>query len=70
MVPPRPTKRSTIMMKTTKSLTFQNLHTSQIKNEEQNSRLSRKQELRRQHTLWNSSHNKMLMKMTMMTMRL
>jgi hypothetical protein len=70
MVPPRPTKRSTIMMKTTKSLTFQNLHTSQIKNEEQNSRLSRKQELRRQHRLWNSSHNKMLMKMTMMTMRL
>jgi hypothetical protein len=50
-VPPRPTKRSTIMMKTTESLTFQNLRTSQIKNEGKNTRLSRKQELRRQHTL-------------------
>jgi hypothetical protein len=70
MFPLRPTKRSTIMMKITESLTFQILRTSLIKNEEQNSRLSRKEELRRQHTLQNNTHNKMLMKMTMMMMRL
>jgi hypothetical protein len=47
----RPTKKSTIMMKTTESLSLQNLHTLQIKNEGRNSRLFRKQELRREHTL-------------------
>jgi hypothetical protein len=39
------------MMKTTESLTLLNLRTSQTKNEEKNLRLSRKKELRRQHTL-------------------
>jgi hypothetical protein len=51
------------MMKTTESLSLQNLHTPQIKNEEQNLRLSKRQELRRQHILKNHSQKKMLMKM-------
>jgi hypothetical protein len=46
------------MMKTMESFTLWNLRTSQIKNEGQNSRLSRKQGLRRQHTLQNSTRNK------------
>jgi hypothetical protein len=47
----RPTKKSTTMTKTMESLSLQYLHTPQIKNEGQNLRLYRKQELRRQHTL-------------------
>jgi hypothetical protein len=41
----RPTKKSTTMTKTMDSLSLQNLHIPQIKNEEQNLRHSRKQEL-------------------------
>jgi hypothetical protein len=36
---------------TMQSLSLQNLHIPQIKNEEQNLRLSRRQELRKQHIL-------------------
>jgi hypothetical protein len=39
------------MMKTTESLSLQNLDTPQIKNEGKKWRLSRRQELRRQHML-------------------
>jgi hypothetical protein len=50
-IPTETTKKSTTMTKTTESLSLQNLHISHIKNEEQYLRLSRKQELRRQHML-------------------
>jgi hypothetical protein len=51
MFPVRLTKKSTIMTKTTESLSLQNLRTPQIKNEGKTSRLYRKEELRRHHTL-------------------
>jgi hypothetical protein len=51
MFPLRPTNKSTTMMKTTESLSLQNLDTPQIKNEGKKWRLSRRQELRRQHML-------------------
>jgi hypothetical protein len=51
------------MKKTKESLSLQNLHKPQIKNGGQNLRLSRRQELRKQHILYNHSLKKMLMKM-------
>jgi hypothetical protein len=61
------------MLRAMKSLSPLNLQTSQIRNEEQNLRLSKEQELRRQHTFKNSLQknkhmkNKMMMMMMMMT---
>jgi hypothetical protein len=49
--PLRLIKKGTTMTKTTESLSLQSLHIPQIKNEEQHLRLSRRQELRRQHIL-------------------
>jgi hypothetical protein len=48
--PLRPIQKTTTKTKTTESLTFLNVQTSQIRNEEQNSRPSKEQELRRQTT--------------------
>jgi hypothetical protein len=48
--PLRPIKKTTIKTKTTESLTFVNLQTSQTKNEEQNLRPSKRQELEKQYT--------------------
>jgi hypothetical protein len=50
-IPTETDKKSTTMTKTTESLSLQNLHIPQIKNEEQNLRLSKRLELRRQHIL-------------------
>jgi hypothetical protein len=47
-------KKSTTMLRAMESLSPLNLQTSQNRNEEQNLRLSKEQELRRQHTFKNS----------------
>jgi hypothetical protein len=56
------------MLRAMKSLSPLNLQTSQIRNEEQNLRLSKEQELRRQHTFKNSLQNNKHMKIKMMMM--
>jgi hypothetical protein len=56
------------MLRAMESLSPPNLQTSQTKNEEQNLRLSKEQELRRQHAFKNSLHNDKHMKMKMMMM--
>jgi hypothetical protein len=56
------------MLRAMKSLSPLNLQTSQIRNEEQNLRLSKEQELRRQHTFKNSLQNNKHMEIKMMMM--